>query len=173
MHFVIHQVHFLKKEGNKKILVQNEQVKRNAVLLKAKCSRQEKTVAFGVELKIKAAPFQVELYCKLWIWGASSRAVFSETAWSSGRVSRKAFLSKKKTSRGLRPTLLAPCECIIQHQVVNKIQIRIKIKLEKKMHHLIIWTDCFDWETRCPWHKVKDLNQFYQWTYCYTFMHKS
>lgn len=81
--------------------------------------------------------------------------------------------SLKKPSRGLQPTLLAPCECIIQHQVVNKIQIRIKIKLEKKMHHLIIWTDCFDWETRCPWHKVKDLNQFYQWTYCYTFMHKS
>lgn len=172
MHFVIHQVHFLKKEGNKKILVQNEQVKRNAVLLKAKCSRQEKTVAFGVELKIKAAPFQVELYCKLWIWGASSRAVFPRLHDRLAEWAGRLF-SQKKPSRGLRPTLLAPCECIIQHQVVNKIQIRIKIKLEKKMHHLIIWTDCFDWETRCPWHKVKDLNQFYQWTYCYTFMHKS
>lgn len=28
---------------------------------------KNKTVAFCVELKMKAAPFQVELYCKLWI----------------------------------------------------------------------------------------------------------
>lgn len=37
---------------------------------------KNKTVAFSVELKMKAAPFQVELYCKLWIWGASSGAVY-------------------------------------------------------------------------------------------------
>lgn len=36
---------------------------------------KNKTVAFCLELKMKAALFQVELYCKLWIWGASSGAV--------------------------------------------------------------------------------------------------
>lgn len=59
---------FSQKGRGKKELVQNEQVKGNAGLLKAKCSRQKKkTVAFCVELKIKAAPFQVEFNCKLWI----------------------------------------------------------------------------------------------------------
>lgn len=93
------------------------------------------TVAFCVELKMKAAPFQVELYCKLWIWGASSRGVYPGLC-VVGRVRRKAFLSKKKKKKahacGLWPTLLAPCECFIQHQVVNKIKIRIKMKFGKK-----------------------------------------
>lgn len=107
-----------------------------------------KTVAFCLELKMKAALFQVELCCKLWIWGASSGAVIprlhvvSLAEWGGRLFFFFVFL--KKPSRGLWPTLLAPCECIIQHQVVNKIQIRIKIKFKNKMHHLIIWTDCLD-----------------------------
>lgn len=40
--------------------------------------------------------------------------------------------SLKKPSRGLWPTPLAPCECIIQHQVVNKTQIRIQNQIQEE-----------------------------------------